>query len=70
MLVDCQPQKLKTAKINTFVFQSKMQKFCDAKIYQYRVSPLRATVKILKIGTPGLTTVVVLNIKHYDFSMQ
>ena len=40
-------------------------------------SPLRReakkkgnTVKTLKIGTPRLTTVVVLNIKHYDFSMQ
>ena len=28
------------------------------------------TVKTLKIGTPRLTTVVVLNIKQFDFTMQ
>ena len=28
------------------------------------------TVKTLKIGTPRLTTVAVLNIKQYDFTMQ
>ena len=30
----------------------------------------KVTVKTLKIGTPRLTTVVVLNIKQYDFTMQ
>ena len=28
------------------------------------------TVKTLKIGTPRLTTIVVLNIKQFDFTMQ
>ena len=30
----------------------------------------RCTVKTLKIGTPRLTTVVVVNIKQFDFTMQ
>ena len=28
------------------------------------------TIKTLKIGTPRLTAVVVLNIKQFDFTMQ
>ena len=30
----------------------------------------KSTVKTLKIGTPRLTTVAVLNIKQYDFTIQ
>ena len=31
---------------------------------------IQSTVKTLKIGTPRLTTVVVFNIKQFDFTMQ
>ena len=33
-------------------------------------APIAITVKTLNIGTPRLTTVVVLNIKQFDFTTQ
>ena len=40
----------------------------EQKIYADTTSQI--TVKTLKIGTPSLTTVVVVNIKQFDFTMQ
>ena len=35
-----------------------------------RVVQISYTVKTLKIGTPRLTAIIVLNIKQFDFIMQ
>ena len=38
--------------------------------YSRNIALVVSTVKTLNIGTPGLTTVVVLNIKQFNFTMQ
>ena len=50
---DCQPQKLKAAKINAHVFQFKSGKFGNAKTFQYGVSIfLSVRVNVLYLVLP------------------
>ena len=65
------PWKNKVPKVNGYIFRESNSTFLFLPAIPYdQILSLKSTVKTLKIGTPRLTTVFVVNIKQFDFTMQ
>ena len=52
------------------VMREKRRKYLHTRKYERNAYGSSSTVKTLNIGTPRLTTVVVLNIKQFNFSLK
>ena len=75
-----QSVKIKNTITSVFIYNVSIN-YCSTTPYLIRNNcepfnpfyiryPFWCTVKTLKIGTPRPTTVAILNIKQYDFTMQ